>query len=287
MLIQLSRNVNALKIHWITVPLYQCGKVIQIPSFFSPFRRKYRMPVNGCYWGHQAGFNIHSLSRLVPCSLPVDGIHIYQLQYCFLCNCKIWFQHLNQRTIREHLAIHIFHTMVDDLRPSSDSDDERSGDRDDEKLLKSELKTDLYPKYPSNRPRKFFLILVAGFFLSMWSGHQPSSGNGYLCSPAFVSRNHYYLDRKILYTVKFTQITLKYTIQSYFRSLAPAREAVKYEIVETNTTIDSSNVYMGKPRPEQTLAWEEITKCKLQMPFQKIPEMLMNCQTLREKYRSI
>lgn len=83
------------------------------------------------------------------------------------------------------------------------------------------------------------------------------------------------------------QITLKYAIYSYFWSLAPAREAVKYEIVETNTTIDSSNVYMGKPRPEQTLAWEEITKCRLQRPFQKIPEMLMNYQTLREKYRSI
>lgn len=93
-----------------------------------------------------------------------------------------------------HLAIHTFHTMVDNLRLSSDSDDERSEDRDDEKLLKSELRSDFYPNDRSNRPRKLFLVLVAGF-LSMLSGHQPSSGNGYHYILVSVSRNHYYLDR--------------------------------------------------------------------------------------------
>jgi hypothetical protein len=57
--------------------------------------------------------------------------------------------------------------MVDDLRLSSDSDDERPEDRDDEKLLKSELKSDFYPKDRPNRPRKLFLVLVAGFFINV------------------------------------------------------------------------------------------------------------------------
>jgi len=41
---------------------------------------------------------------------------------------------------------------------------------------------------------------------------------------------------------------------------SPARDVVEYLAVNSNITIDASNIFMGKPRPEQTLAWENITK---------------------------
>ncbi|EED17228.1 conserved hypothetical protein [Talaromyces stipitatus ATCC 10500] len=130
--------------------------------------------------------------------------------------------------------------MVDDLRLSSDSDDERSEDRDDEKLLKSEIKSDFYPNDRSNRPRKLFLVLVAGFFINVvWTSALVWK---------WISLQSSVCIKESLLPGPLVMI------------YSPAREAVKYEIVETNTTIDSSNVYMGKPRPEQTLAWEEITK---------------------------
>ena len=44
---------------------------------------------------------------------------------------------------------------------------------------------------------------------------------------------------------------------------APAREAVSYKLVDTNSTVFTKNDFMGRPRPEQTRMWyDSYTKCE-------------------------